>query len=209
MKDIYTIGYSGFKIDDFISILKKYEITSLIDVRSNPNSKYFEDYNIANLQRILSKYGIIYRNYKKEFGARQEDLKYYTDGYLDFKKYTKSSSFLEGVRKIEAGMKLKYTFTFMCAEKDPSTCHRNIMVAKKFYELGYNVKNILSDGTIELQDSIERRLVSHYFPNRNQISFFSNQMSWKEMVQKSYEYKNIEIGYRIFEENEKMKDIVL
>jgi uncharacterized protein (DUF488 family) len=36
MKNIYTIGYSGFIIDEFIGVLKKYQITGLIDVRSNP-----------------------------------------------------------------------------------------------------------------------------------------------------------------------------
>lgn len=202
MKDIYTIGYSGFKLNDFIQVLKKYNINGLIDVRSNPASQFYPDYNMINMQKVLDRNNIIYRSYKSEFGARQEDLRYYTDGYLDFSKYRKSESFLEGVRKIEAGLKHNYTFAFMCAEKDPSTCHRNIMVAKKFYDLGYNIKNILSDGSIEPQDSIERRLVEQYFPNRNQISFFSEGISWEEMVKKSYEYRNIEIGYRMYGEDE-------
>ncbi len=200
LKDIYTIGYSCFKIDQFIKVLKKYRITSLIDVRSNPNSKFYEDYNQINLEKILRSHGIIYRNYKEEFGARQEDKKYYKKGYLDFGEYTKSKQFLDGVRKVEAGIALNYVFAFMCAEKDPSTCHRNIMVARKFHQLGYNIKNILADGAIELQESVEQRLVEHYFPNRKQLSIFSDNLSWKEMVNKSYEYRNSEIGYKIYED---------
>jgi uncharacterized protein (DUF488 family) len=197
MKDIYTIGYSGFKIGEFINILKKHQITSLIDVRSNPNSKFYEDYNKISLEKLLKFNGIIYRNYRCEFGARQEDLKYYKNGYLDFNEYTKSKSFLDGVKKIEAGIKLDYVFALMCAEKDPSTCHRNIMVAREFYKLGYNIKNILSDGYFESQESIEQKLVNQYFPKRNQISLFSDNLSWEEMVNKSYEYRNSEIGYRL------------
>lgn len=200
MKDIYTIGYSCFKIDRFINVLKKYKITSLIDVRSNPNSKFYKDYDKSNLETFLKSHGIIYRNYKEEFGARQEDSKYYKNGYLDFKEYTKSDSFLEGVRKVEAGMNLDYVFVFMCAEKDPSMCHRNIMVAREFYKLGYNIKNILSDETFESQESIEQRLVNQYFPNRNQLSLFSDNLSWEDMVNKSYDYRNQEIGYRIDDE---------
>lgn len=199
MKDIYTIGYSGFKINDFMRVLKKYEINALIDVRSNPNSKIYQDYNKLNLQKHLNMNKIIYRNYKDEFGARQEDMRYFTDGYLDFSKYTKSKSFLEGVRKIEEGIKLNYTFAFMCAEKDPSICHRNIMVARKFHDLGYNIKNILSDESYEVQEDIERRLVDQYFPDRDQLSLFSNIMSWEYMVKKGYEYRNAEIGYRLDE----------
>lgn len=197
MKEIYTIGYSCFNIEDFIEILKINKISCLVDVRSNPYSKFHVDYNKNNLQNILKNNGIIYRNYKVEFGARQEDLQYYTDGYLDFFKYTKSKSFMKGVKKIEAGMKMNYTFVFMCAEKDPITCHRNIMVARKFHTLGYLVKNIISDGSYELQEDIEKRLVEEYFPDRNQISLFSESLSWNDMVEKSYKYRNSEIGYRI------------
>lgn len=89
----------------------------------------------------------------------------------------------------------------MCAEKDPSTCHRNIMIAREFYKMGYNVKNILEDGSYETQESLELRLVNHYFPNRNQLNLFADNLSWEDMVNKSYEYRNSEIGYRIDEEN--------
>lgn len=197
MKDIYTIGYSCFEIEDFIEVLKKYNITCLIDVRSNPYSKYHVDYNKENLQNVLKTNGIIYRNYKFEFGAHQEDLQYFTDGYLDFIKYTKSESFIEGVKKVETGINMDYTFALMCAEKDPSTCHRNIMVAREFYNLGYVIKNILSDNSYELQEDIEQRLVDEFFPDRNQMSFFSENLSWKDMVNMSYKYRNSKIGYRL------------
>ncbi|MFZ7132469.1 MAG: DUF488 family protein [Eubacteriales bacterium] len=196
MKDIYTIGYSGFKVNDLVKMLKKYEITSLIDVRSNPNSKYYEDYNKVNIRKLLKQHDIVYRNYKNEFGARQEDLNYYTNGYLDFNKYTKSNSFLDGVKKVKEGMDMNYTFAFMCAEKDPSACHRTIMVTREFHKLGYHIKNILENGKYETQENIEQKLVEHYFPKRNQISLLQDDMSWDEMVKKSYEYRNSEIGYR-------------
>lgn len=202
MKEVFTIGYTGFKIDEFIKVLKEYKINSLIDVRSNPISKFYEEYNQKNLERVLISNRIIYRNYKNEFGARQENTKYYKNGYLDFNMYTKSNSFLEGIRKIEAGIKLNYTFVLMCAEKDPSTCHRNIMVAREFYKLGYYVKNILSDGSYESQESIEKRLVERYFPDRNQMTLFSENIPWQQMVNKSYDLRNSEIGYRIDEEAE-------
>lgn len=197
MKEIYTIGYSSFKIDEFVDVLKMYDINSLIDVRSNPTSKYYEDYNEYNLKRILKLNGVIYRNYKEEFGARQENTIYYPNGYLDFEMFVKSNQFLDGVKKIETGINLNYTFAFMCAEKDPSTCHRNIMVARDFYNREYDVKNILFDGTYEEQKSIEERLVNQYFPERNQISLFSKQLSWDDMVNESYKKRNEEIGYKL------------
>lgn len=84
----------------------------------------------------------------------------------------------------------------MCAEKDPVNCHRSIMAARKFHEMGYEVRNILSDGSYELQADSEKRLVDRYFPDRNQLTLFSEGLSYGEMVNKCYEMRNKEIGYR-------------
>ena len=38
--EIFTIGYAGFEIENFIKVLKKYHINSLIDAkRKNINSR--------------------------------------------------------------------------------------------------------------------------------------------------------------------------
>lgn len=197
---IYTIGYSCFEVSNFIDVLKRYSINSLIDVRSNPNSVYYTDYNSKLLAPLLKENGIIYRNYKEEFGARQDNKSFYSDGYLDFNKFVKSDQFISGMKKIEAGVEKNYIFAFMCAEKDPSTCHRNIMVAREFYKKGYRIGNILFDGSIELQESIENRLVNAYFPDRNQLTIFDEELSWEEMVNIAYQKRNEEIGYRLDEE---------
>ena len=70
-KTLYTIGYSGFLVEEFIDALKKNNINAVIDVRSSPYSQFFSDYNKEPLEKTLKKEGIFYRNYSKEFGARQ------------------------------------------------------------------------------------------------------------------------------------------
>ena len=67
-------------------------------MRSNPVSKIYPDYNKESLSEILRKNGILYRNYKREFGARQENANYFTDGYLGFEKFTKSDIFISGIK---------------------------------------------------------------------------------------------------------------
>lgn len=194
-KVIYTIGYSPFKIKRFTEVLKQYEILCVIDVRSNPYSKMYPEYNKNNLENELKQMGILYRNYKTEFGAKQTDLKYFSnDKYLDFNKYSESCYFKEGIRKIEEGMALNYVFVLMCSEKDPIICHRNIMVAKAFYGIGYEIRNILADGKYEKQDSIEQRLVDIHFKNKNQIAL--SEEFYKENVRESYKLQNKKIGYK-------------
>lgn len=202
--EIFTIGYSGFTIENFIKTLKKFSVNCLVDVRSVPKSVYYTDYDEKNLSRVLKKNNVIYRNYAEEFGARQTDENFFTDGVLDFEKFSASVQFNEGIKKILSGMKLDYKFVLMCAEKKPETCHRNILVARKFHELGYTVKNILADGNFMTQDEIEKILLDKYFSDRNQMSLFEN-ISDSEMIRQSYRKQNFAIGYKLeendFEEN--------
>lgn len=196
MDEICTIGYSSFSIEKFVEVLKKFGVTALIDVRSIPLSAHFQEFNQKNIAQVLRKNEIIYRNYDKEFGARQLNTEFFTEGVLDFSKFAESPQFLDGVRKIEKGMELGYKFALMCAEKRPEECHRCILVAKKFHDLGYNVKHILDDGKYTTQAEVEQILVKKYFPNYNQISLFEVP-SMAEMIRQSYVKRNLEIGYKL------------
>ena len=84
MTEIYTIGYADFELGDFIAALKSYGVTALVDVRSEPHSTYYKDFDAENISRALKIHGIIYRNYGAEFGARQLDRNFYTGNTLDF-----------------------------------------------------------------------------------------------------------------------------
>ena len=195
---IYTIGYSGFVIDDFIKILKKHEISVVIDVRSNPYSQYHLEYNKENLKKRLKQNRIHYRNYFLEFGARQSDKKYYSkEGYLDFELFSKSENFLKGIKKIENSMKKNYVIVLMCAEKDPIICHRAIMISKIFSEKGYRVIHLLPNNVTITQKDIEDRLIKKFFPNKGQLLLFEMEeaLSEKEYIKRSYNKQNAEIGY--------------
>ena len=116
---VYTIGYSGFSIDDFVATLKKHNVSLVVDVRSSPFSNYFPEYNKDALEICLKTHGIYYRNYADAFGARQNDRKYYCkEGYLDFEVFSKAEPFLQGLKKLCNSMEQNYTFALLCAEKE-------------------------------------------------------------------------------------------
>lgn len=193
-KQLFTIGYSGYKeADDFIKELKNHEIQILIDVRSSPYSAYYEQYNKEPLSRKLKENGIYYFNYARQFGARQDSPVYYKDGYLNFESFAKSEQFLEGVHAVE---KSNANIVFMCAEKDPSTCHRAILVARAFSDRGHEVQHIKPDGVMLTQADIEQILLDDYFPDRDQISFDAPEISEKEYIDKAYQRRNKEIGFK-------------
>ena len=195
---IYTIGYTSFPIDEFVRVVKEHGIGCIVDVRSVPRSAYYTDFDEGFLKETLRENKILYRNYKREFGARQEDQAFYPHGYLDFEKFAASEAFKEGIEKVDEGCRLGYTFALMCAEKDPFNCHRCILVGRKFKEHGYEVLHI-EKGKTETQEDIESRLLAHYFPNRNQLSLFDTR-SEEELLEEAYRKRNAEIGYHIEEE---------
>ncbi|MGI6307195.1 MAG: DUF488 family protein [Dethiobacteria bacterium] len=200
---VYSIGYSGFSMSDFINTLQSNKISLVVDVRSHPYSQYFSDYNKESLEQTLKYKGIYYRNYAKEFGARQDERRYYSsEGYLDFELFAKSSPFLSGFDRLVKSMMQNYRFALMCAEKDPINCHRTILVTRSFHDAGYKVKHLLPNNGMVTQEDIENRLLDKYFPNRNQITLFGEVFSKSEYIAQAYRKRNSEIGYSIEEESE-------
>ncbi len=193
---VYTIGYTSFEITSFIEVLKIYEINCIIDVRSMPYSQYYTMYNKEKLQRLLNTQNIIYRNYVEEFGARQTNAKYIGEnGQVDFEKFRKSDLYKKGIEKVKKGMELNYKICLMCAETDPITCHRSILLSKGMQEAGIEVQHILKDKTIETQAKLEERLIQMYFPENNQLSLFETERSEAELLEQAYKMQNKKIGY--------------
>jgi uncharacterized protein (DUF488 family) len=200
MQEIFTIGHSVYSINKFIELLNIFNINCVIDVRSVPFSKYAPQYNNYELKICLNEHGISYLYMGKEFGARQTDKALFTpEGYVDFAKVKKQFSFLKGMERIRNGLKKGYTLALMCTEKDPINCHRNILVAKAFYDEGFTIKNIHGNGDIETQEKLEQRLLNHYFPTRKQktlLDIIDGEKTEQELTNECYRLRNKEIAYR-------------
>ena len=201
---IYTIGYTGFSVEELIATLHRRKINVVIDVRSSPYSERYSDYNKDSIEKALGSHGIHYRNYAHEFGARQENPAFYTnDGYLDFELFAKSEQFLSGVEKIRNSVAKGYHVVFFCAEKEPINCHRTILVARAFSNFGYPIEHLLPGGDTVTQQQIESELLQKFFPRRGQISMFSEEnMTDEECLRQAYREQNKRIGYRLGGEEE-------
>ena len=196
MASVFTIGYATFNIDDFIEILKSHKISHLIDVRSNPVSEYYQDYNSFNLEPELKQHNIIYENLALEFGARQENKEFFSEGgFVDFEKFTQSDQFKKGLAKIKKGLELGYNFVLMCAEKDPINCHRSIMIGYAMQKNGIEVLHIMHDGQLQPQGEIDKILLELYFSDRNQLNLFIKSSDEQELIEQAYKKQNAKIGY--------------
>jgi hypothetical protein len=62
-RQIWTIGHSTRKIDDFISALEANGIKLVVDVRSLPGSKHYPQFNKEALAQSLGERGIRYEHF--------------------------------------------------------------------------------------------------------------------------------------------------
>ena len=199
-KTVYSIGYSGFKNNEFVETLHMYNVNLVVDVRSKPYSQYFPDYNKEIFEKFLKDEHVFYRNYAVEFGARQTNNSYYVQGYMDFELFSQSDSFLNGFDKIEKTLAKGYTPVLMCAEKDPFNCHRAILVSRAFSLAGYHIEHLLPNNETVTQSDIERRLLDFYFPKRYQLSLVDEAKSDDELIIEAYRKRNQEIGFSMGDE---------
>lgn len=210
-KLLYTIGHSTHSIGKFISLINIYNINCIVDIRSTPYSKAAPQFNMDKLASDLHNLNIYYLYMGKELGARHKDKNIYTrEGYLDFEAVAKQEFFRQGIARVMKGVEKGFRIALMCSEKDPFDCHRSILVAKEFYERGYEIKHILENGDVISQADIEERLIDFYFPQRNQMSLFDglDELSDRQLIRGAYKLRNKDIGYSMFN-NEGRKRKVL
>jgi len=192
-KEIFTIGYSSFSIQVFLNTLKGYNITAIADVRSQPYSRFKPEFNRENLKVELNKSNIAYVFLGKECGARIGDPKCFTDGKVDYSLVAKNPTFNKGLERIKRGLE-KFSIALMCAEKDPITCHRTILVCRSLLSVGIDVKNILSNGLVEKHKDSEQRLMRLF--NLNHPDMFHSE---EQRLKDAYTRQGEKIAYEIAE----------
>jgi len=172
MNKVFTIGYAGVEVKRFIDVLKNNNISVLVDVRSLAKSQYFPVFNDVNIKKILIENGIEYFHLKSEFGARQNDLQYYSNNVLDFEKFSQSEQFNNGINIIK---EKNINVCLMCAEIDPINCHRAILCSKHIAESGLEVEHIIlkrnGESLIESNNDLENRLLQLYKTDDIEVAY--------------------------------------
>ena len=156
LDELFTIGHSTHATEHFVGLLKQHGVNAVCDVRSHPYSRYNPQYSREVIAGEIKNCGIHYVFLGKELGARSDNPDCYVDGKIQFKKLTDEPLFQQGLARLKQGTR-QYSIALMCAEKDPITCHRTILVARQLRQ-EFTIKHILEDGRIESNLAAETRL---------------------------------------------------
>jgi uncharacterized protein (DUF488 family) len=168
MKDpVYTIGHSTHSAEKLIALLTRHHITAVADVRSHPYSRINPQFNKEEFRTNLKAAGIAYVFLGRELGARSGDRSCYVNGKVQYDLLARTTLFQAGLDRISQGMNT-HRIALMCAEKDPLTCHRAILVCRHLVARGVAAQHILEDGRLESHDEALKRLLAELgLPDRD------------------------------------------
>ena|SRR5258708_948700 len=127
---IFTIGYEGSTVDDFIAALRRAGVERVIDVRALPLSRR-PGFSKSPLRAALEEVGIEYVHLKAlgtpadgraaARAGRLEDLKRIYDGQLELPEaMVQSAEMLQLASEKPSAL--------LCMEREPAQCHRTLLL---------------------------------------------------------------------------------
>lgn len=169
---IYTIGHSTHTIEEFLEILKSFEIEIVVDIRRLPGSRKYPQFNQDNLKLSLEENAIEYLHFLDLGGRRiakkdSKNNRWNNSSFKGYADYMETSEFENAIVNLETVAKEKIT-VYMCSEVLWWRCHRSmvsdylklkgwavkhIMGKDKFQEHRYTSPALIIDGKLSYSDS--------------------------------------------------------
>ncbi|MFD2909418.1 DUF488 family protein [Flavobacterium ardleyense] len=149
---IYTIGHSTHGIEEFIAMLKEFDIRILADIRSLPGSNKFPQFNQDCLKISLEEVGIQYLHLTNLGGRRKakkdsKNTSWNNVSFRGYADYMETEEFENAVKNMEQ-IAEQQTLAYMCSEAVWWRCHRS-MVSDFLKAKGWNVLHIMGLGKIQ------------------------------------------------------------
>jgi uncharacterized protein (DUF488 family) len=195
MQRIYTVGHSSQSMEEFIAPLQRHGVEVVADVRSRPYSARFPHFSKEPLRASLTAANIGYVFLGRELGARRDEPECYLDGQAIYDSIAKLPAFAAGIERLLDGAQ-RYRVALMCAEQDPLTCHRTILVCRELNSHGLSITHICRAGDLEDHHQAERRLVEEELGSAEQADMFSPPNNFPERLQRAYARRAGHIAYR-------------
>lgn len=193
MKELFTIGHSVHAVEGFVELLKQHSINALCDVRSSPYSRYAPQFNRESLKEDILKHRISYIYLGAELGPRSSDPSCYENAKVQYKRLAERDIFQQGLDRLRQGM-ANYRISLMCAEKDPLTCHRMLLICRNLRGDSILIRHILEDGSLEDNRDTEQRLMK--LLKIDPADLFSTE---EEQIQRAYDLQADKVAYTLEE----------
>jgi len=153
-----TIGHGGRQLDDLINLVVDAGATTIVDVRSQPYSRYQPEFSQGPLRAAALSQGLTYVFLGRELGGRPEDPSLYDDGRVNYGRLCQHPPFVEGLQRLIDGLRKGYQPALVCSELHPEACHRSKAIGVALETRGVQVEHIDADGRTVPQQTVLDRL---------------------------------------------------
>jgi uncharacterized protein (DUF488 family) len=153
MSQIITIGHSNRQWNEFVRLLEDNHVVTIVDVRRNPGSKSFPQFNKENMAKELLAKDMGYTHIEKLGGRRKEIDKasvvcdnsgWQNKSFRSYADYMPTTSFKEGIKELLLLMaKCDDPLAIMCSEAVPWRCHRRLIADYLVMAEGVSVCNVI------------------------------------------------------------------
>jgi uncharacterized protein (DUF488 family) len=155
---ILTIGHSDHAMEHFLSLLKTYSVSVVVDTRSYPYSNFAPQYDQGPLREALQNAGYQYLYLGRELGGRPEGEEYYdSEGHVLYGKVAETDFFRTGITRVEEGIR-RYSVALLCSEENPAECHRRLLIGRVLQGDGVAIEHIRGDGRLQAESDLAQEL---------------------------------------------------
>ncbi|MBU8814551.1 DUF488 domain-containing protein [Mycolicibacterium goodii] len=145
---VLTVGHSTREFGELVEILRAYDVTELVDVRSFPASRKFPQWNkAAIIDNLPSDIG--YRWLPKLGGRRHTptgtpsvNTAWRVKAFRDYADYMQTPEFAKGLGEL-IELSRQHRPVIMCSEAVPWRCHRRL-ITDALIVAGVEVTHIMS-----------------------------------------------------------------
>jgi uncharacterized protein (DUF488 family) len=156
---IHTIGHSDHSTADFIDLLRQHALTLVVDVRSQPYSRWTHQFNRETLAYDLDGAGIGYQFMGDVLGGRPADPALYDprQEHPDYRRVEQTEAYQSGIDRL---LELARTerVAVMCSEGEHRDCHRHLLIAQTLLGRGVRVLHVQPDGRLIEGEPIAEQL---------------------------------------------------
>lgn len=156
---IHTIGHANHETTALIDLLRRHEVSLVVDVRSQPYSQWASQFNRELLAHDLEAAGIAYRFMGDVLGGRPADPTLYDPGQErpDYARMAQTPTYQAGIDRL-LDLARAERVVVMCGEGDHRQCHRHLLITQTLLQRGVRVLHIQPDGTGVEGEAVARQL---------------------------------------------------
>jgi uncharacterized protein (DUF488 family) len=147
---VFTIGHSTHPIEEFVRMLDRNGVRTLVDVRTVPRSGHNPQFGEHELAASMPESGVRYRRLPELGGLRHTPQTAETvngawrnPSFRSYADYMQTSEFADGIDAL-LGLAQEETVAIMCAEAVPWRCHRSL-IGDALLVRGVRVDDIMSE----------------------------------------------------------------